>query len=256
LPLLVIHGGLGLDHSYFQPWLDSLKPGVRLIYPDLRANGRSSRGRDADFTLENMVADLEALRRALGISRWAVMGHSYGGFVALKYALLHPDRTSHLILVDTSANPALPEDSGTQHRKARKTTVAISAALNALDRPGSNARWKRLWHRILPLYFVARPPRRLIVADHTVYRDHSRMLGYRLLQGLDFRGALKRIRAPTLIVVGRNDLILPARHSKLLHNGIHTSRLMIVPHAGHFPFIERPRIFRRGVLAFLSRPPH
>jgi proline iminopeptidase len=203
-----------------------------------------------------MVADLEALRRSLGISRWAVMGHSYGGFVALKYALLHPDRISHLILVDTSANPALPEDSDTQHRKARKTTATISAALDALDLPGSNARWKRLWHRILPLYFVARPPRRLTGADHTVYRDHSRMLGYRLLRGLDFRGALNRIQAPTLIVVGRHDLILPARHSKLLRNGIHRSRLMIVPDAGHFPFIERPRIFRRVVLRFLSSSRH
>jgi proline iminopeptidase len=252
-PLLILHGGLGLDHNYFRPWLDSLGKKLRLIYPDLRANGRSSHGRDKDFTLEHLVDDLEALRHALGISRWAVMGHSFGGFVALEYALLFPNRTSRLILVDTSANPALPENDNTRHRKAEKTTPAIAAALKALDLPGSNARWKHLWHCILPLYFVAKPPQRLIAGDRIVYRDHARFLGYRLLQGLNFRAVLRRIRVPTLLVAGRDDLVLPTLHSKILHNGIHTSRLVIVPRAGHFPFIERPRSFRRIVLSFLDR---
>jgi proline iminopeptidase len=102
LPLLVFHGGLGFDHTFFQPWPDTLRKNVKLAYVDPRGNGPSSLVPDSDFTLENMVADLEHVRKAIGCEKWAVLDHSHGALVAQPYAIDHPGAVSSLLLVDTS----------------------------------------------------------------------------------------------------------------------------------------------------------
>jgi proline iminopeptidase len=87
LPCLVMHGGLGVDHSYLHPWLDPLGDMLHLIYYDHRRNGRSGRASKETMTHAQLAADADALRSHLGFARVAVMGHSYGGFIALEYAL-------------------------------------------------------------------------------------------------------------------------------------------------------------------------
>src|SRR5260221_2172200 len=102
-PLLCIHGGLGLDHTYFQPWLDYL-PAQRIL-PDLRGCGLSPRDGLAEAGWETFSTDLEELRATLGHERWAVLGHSFGAYVAQDYALRYPGRVGNLIL--NSAAPAV-----------------------------------------------------------------------------------------------------------------------------------------------------
>ncbi len=102
IPCLVMHGGLGFDHTVMHPWLDPLGDVMRLVYYDHRCNGRSGRPPLETLTFERLCADADALRERLGFEEVAVMGHSYGGFVALEYALRYPRRLSHLILLDTA----------------------------------------------------------------------------------------------------------------------------------------------------------
>jgi len=87
LPCLVMHGGLGVDHTYLHPWLDPLGDVLRLIYYDHRGNGRSGRPALETLTFDQFCADADTLRSALGLDRVAVMGSSYGGFIALEYAV-------------------------------------------------------------------------------------------------------------------------------------------------------------------------
>ena len=101
-PILLMHGGPGLDHTTLQT-LEPLADRFLLIFYDHRANGRST-GATASMTFENLVADAEALRETFGYARWAVAGHSFGGHVALEYALRHPDRITSLLLLDTAAD--------------------------------------------------------------------------------------------------------------------------------------------------------
>ncbi len=105
-PLLIVHGGPGLDHSYLRPWLDPLAKQRQLIFVDLRASGQSPSCLAEDFKLDNIVADLEALRTRLGIERWSLLGHSAGGFVVQHYARNNPDRIDSIVLASTSAAPA------------------------------------------------------------------------------------------------------------------------------------------------------
>src|SRR5688572_23256339 len=93
-PLIVLHGGLGLDHTYLRPAFDQLAPELQVIYLDLRANGRST-GDGVGMTMGQLAADVDALRAHLGLERVAVFGHSYGGFVGLEYALTYPARLTH-----------------------------------------------------------------------------------------------------------------------------------------------------------------
>src|SRR3954447_19335812 len=87
LPLFVLHGGPGLDHTMFGAYLDPLADACRLLLVDQRAQGRSARSDPQTWTLEQMAADVSALAAALGLDRYAVLGHSFGAFVALQHAV-------------------------------------------------------------------------------------------------------------------------------------------------------------------------
>jgi proline iminopeptidase len=258
-PLLAIHGGLGLDHSYFEPWLDPLESSFQLIYPDLRGNGRSAPVADSEFTLDKMIDDLEALRIALGIKKWAVLGHSYGGFLAQAYALKYPDAVADLILADTSPAPRLISGEAARPGLAAKMTQSIAAAFGEIAKlaagsvpEGGDEELKTLWHRVLPVYFDAPPPETLISADRIVYREHAFVLGARLTDGFDARSALARLTMPTLIVVGGRDAILPLGHSEALAKAIPGARLLVFDRSGHFPFIEEPARFVAAIHSFLG----
>ncbi|HTD17211.1 MAG TPA: alpha/beta fold hydrolase [Chthoniobacterales bacterium] len=87
-PLLVVHGGPGASHDYFLPWLLPLARTNRLVFIDERGCGRSERVEDVhQYTVENMVEDVEAVRTALGLGKISLLGHSYGGELAQAYAL-------------------------------------------------------------------------------------------------------------------------------------------------------------------------
>ena len=101
-PLVLMHGGPGLDHTSLLP-LQPLADQFTLIFYDHRCNGRSE-GEVSSMTFENLTADADALRQALGFDRWAVLGHSFCGYVALEYALRYPQTLSHLILMDTGGD--------------------------------------------------------------------------------------------------------------------------------------------------------
>ena len=99
-PLALMHGGPGADHISmlaFRPCADQFT----LILYDHRCNGRSGNADVSTMTWDNLAADAEALRQTLGFEKWAVLGHSFGGMVALEYALRYPQSLSHLLLVDT-----------------------------------------------------------------------------------------------------------------------------------------------------------
>lgn len=102
-PLLLMHGGPGADHCTMLPFR-RLADRFTLIFYDHRCNGRSTGAPVESMTWENLTADADAIRERLGFERWAVLGHSFGGKVALEYALRYPESLSHLVLLDTGGD--------------------------------------------------------------------------------------------------------------------------------------------------------
>lgn len=101
-PVVVLHGGPGAHHDYLLPQYDRLARGRSLIYYDQRGGGRSPVGRDVPVGWREHVADLEALRATWSFERLALLGYSWGGLLAILYALEHPDRVAQLALVSSA----------------------------------------------------------------------------------------------------------------------------------------------------------
>lgn len=97
--LMVLHGGPGSDHSYFKPWIRPVTEVAQVIYVDHRGNGRSELTGPATYNIDQIVDDLKALRRLLGLGRVQLLGHSFGGMVALTFALRHPGSLEALLLI-------------------------------------------------------------------------------------------------------------------------------------------------------------
>src|SRR5688500_6269677 len=101
-PCVVLHGGLGVDHTVYRRTLGPLSPPLQLTYLDQRCNGRSGRPPLATLTMEQLADDACRFADHLGLDRFHVLGHSYGGFVAQELAITHADRVAALLLVATT----------------------------------------------------------------------------------------------------------------------------------------------------------
>lgn len=254
LPCLVMHGGLGLDHTYMHPWLDPLGDVLHLVYYDHRGNGRSGRPPLETLTLAQFAADADALRTFLGFNKVAVMGHSYGGFIALEYALRYPECLSHLILIGTA--PAFNYGEEIMANAKRKgATEEMMAVLHA-PKLTDDAQMKHALQSIIPLYFYkfdANLADRLF--ENTVWSASAWTRSDQLLPRYNIIPRLSEICAPTLILVGRDDFICPLSQAQIIHNGIRNSTLAIFEKSGHLPHIEEPGAFFAAVRQWLERTP-
>jgi proline iminopeptidase len=251
LPCLVMHGGLGGDHSSLHPWLDPLGDVMRLVYYDHRGNGRSGRPRSESITFEQLCADADALREHLGFEEIAVLGYSFGGFVALEYALRYPERISHLILLDTAPTFDYEEEIQANARRKGATQEQLEALDASAEDEGES--W-RLWKVIEPLYFCtfdADLAER--VMGKTVISVEAADAGDAIIEGWDLTPRLGEVSAPTLILVGRDDFVCPPSQAKIMHEGIPNSELAVFENSGHFTHVEEPEAFFDAVRGWLRR---
>ena len=128
-PLVVLHGGPGLDHHEFGDYLDPLASrGYRLVLVDQRSQGRSAPSPESTWTLEKMADDVVFLARALGLERYAVLGHSYGAFVALQNAVDFPGMAAQTIVSSEVPGAGGPRTCGVRARGAAGTGGLVVGA--------------------------------------------------------------------------------------------------------------------------------
>lgn len=249
-PCLVMHGGLGLDHGELHPWLDSLGDVMRLVYYDHRGNGRSGRPALETFTFERLCADADALREHLGFEEIAVLGHSFGGIIALEYALRYPERLGRLILSGTT--PALDYGEEIEANARRKGASAEQLEALGAEAP-DEAAWRHQLRVTGPLYwhsFDADLHARVFAAMVLSIDAHE--AGWSMLEGWDVTPRLGEIRAPTLILVGRDDFITPPSRAKIMHEGIPNSEMVVLERSGHWAYLEEPDAYFDAVRGWLG----
>jgi proline iminopeptidase len=252
-PILLMHGGLGPDHTYFRPWLDALGDESELIYYDHRGGGRSSRLDGFDgITHETLVKDADQLRAHLCHDKFVLLGHSYGGMLALEYALRHPDHLVGLILCCT----ALAWDYGDEleENAARGTQPELDALARLRQLPiASDEVFRDLWVAIQPLYFHRVDPRIIAEMDaQTVYSASAYELSEILLSEFNISDRLHEIVVPTLILVGRHDWVTPPSQAERIKQAIPHADVVMFEESGHYPFIEEHHRFIQSVNAWLS----
>jgi proline iminopeptidase len=255
-PLLFMHGGPGWDHSYFRPWLDGLGHRNRLVFYDHRGNGRSQPDVDpAQLSHELWVADAEALRIRLGLGPTFVLGHSYGGFLALEYALRYPESVRGLILSNTAPVVDFPE---VILENARRTGSEedYHRVVEGLSQPmeGDDA-LRDFVDAVLHLYFHDAVPLEVRRAIARVqFRAAPFNVGmFQALGQYDVSGRLGDLQVPTLVLGGAHDWVMPVEHGlDRLVEGIPGARGVVFARSGHFPFMEEPEDYRSVVASWLA----
>ena len=254
-PVLVMHGGLGLDHTYLRPYLDQLGEQCELIYFDIRGNGRSPRPADlSTLNHDTWSDDAAQLINDLGLSKPVVLGHSYGGFLAQSFALRHPTMLSGLVLSNTA--PALDYPEVILANAQRKALPGqMSVVMQTLAQPAaSDADFQNSWNGIVSLYFKywdTTHGRAFDAATH--YSGDGYNAGAKCLAFFNTMNRLKEIRTPSLILAGADDWITPVKEGATrLKEGIVGAVLEVFENSGHFPFIEESVRYRQVLGAWLK----
>lgn len=251
-PLFLLHGGPGGNHVAMRRDLDFLGEWFQLFYLDYRGCGFSDRVPARQLTLVNNAEDLEALRKTLGFEKISILGTSYGGMVATKYAARYPRNIELLFMVGTAGSGDFIVKA--REYLARHGTPEQNLAAERLWR-GAFQTQRQIQHyfkRLTPMYLrkprptpsVGAPPMNLTALNQG-FRDE-------LPKWNDLLG-LRRVNAPALITVGRYDWICPVSQSEALHRQLRNSTLKIYENCAHVPQADQPERFRRDCAAFIRR---
>lgn len=260
-PIVVVHGGPGLDHTYLLPGMRGLADRHRLIFYDQRGSGRSAGPVDStSITFENFLADIDRLRQELGLGKVNLLGHSFGGLIAIRYALMYPERVKSLMLMNTVEPGSRYREETAERQRERRTpedsvTLADLAASEGFQDHDAATVNQMLWVSFRSMF--ADPSR----AGELVIDLDDRTARYggdipRLLVGplgdYDYWDELGEIRAPTLVLHGTEDVI-PVEMARQLCGTIPRCAFVPVSDAGHFPYIEAPDSTFSAIDAFLTR---
>ncbi len=271
-PLLILHGGPGASHDYFLPYLVPLARSNRLVFIDERGSGRSSKLENpAGYTVENMVEDVEAVRKALRLGKINLLGHSVGGVLAQAYALKYQKNLSHLVLCSTyhstkQYNEVLKTMKSKLSPDLRERIDKLEAAglfgqgkdyeKNRYPSEYMEAAWGEAYY---PYIYQSRPDPNFDPNSWSLswdlYREmwgsHGEFICDGNMTSVEYADRLPSIKVPTLITVGDHDECDPSL-SRAMNALIPGSKLVVLPKSGHFTFVDQPRLFIEEVQNFLS----
>jgi 3-oxoadipate enol-lactonase len=228
-PVVLVHSA-GADHRMWERNLPAVRDRFRLIRYDARGHGRSDIP-PAPYTLDDLGTDLVAMLDALGVASAHVVGASLGGLVALWLAVRHPDRVRRAVLAGAAARFGTPE--------------VWEERAGAVRRGGTEAAVDLVMGRFFSERF-RREEADVVAGFADVLRRQSPE-GYvgtcLALRDADVRNEISGIRAPSLIVVGDEDVSAPPSDAEVLRAAIPRARLIVLEGAGHLCTVERPDVF-------------
>ena len=266
-PLLFLHGGPGYNsHSFSVLEGPRLERAVQMVYYDQRGAGHSERPWTGHYQLDTLVEDVEVLRRTLGVPKIALMGHSFGGLLALEYAARYPQNVSRMVLVGAFS------DGPATCRVHRERVASLHLAEYA--RLMRDTAWLRAPGRSDCDYEGRAVPagEQQRFNDSGMFPDPAKQ---RLQDSVDatsglrntgemsralLRGGLMSLRftkhaqvtMPVLVIAGENDYAIGIHSQRSLAALLPEGRLAEYPRAGHFPYLDEPERFARDVISFLT----
>lgn len=256
-PLVCVNGGMLFDHSMLWPALSPLAAERQIILYDQRGRGESQEGSDPSAArIEDDAADLAALRRALGVRRWDILGHSWGGGISMLAASMDPAGTRRLVLVDSVGAtgawmPALRAAALARLEGSEREAYAAFSD-EALGTPDPELHIEHA-RAVYPAWFADRGLAGFFTPPRAISLTGAAVLARLRREGYDWRDRLRALRAPTLVLHAEQDP-LPDSAARELAELIPDARLAPVPESGHMPFWEAPRRFFALVESFLAAP--
>jgi len=269
-PIIVLHGGPDFDHSYLLPDLDRLADAFRLIYYDQRGRGRSAdQVLPEEVTLASEIDDLDMVRQHFHLESPALLGHSWGTVLALEYALRHPERVSHMILMNPA--PASTSDLA-MFRKVyvqklgadmdRQRKIVASAAYKEGDPEAVAARYRLHFKPALKrpedyeklmatmkAGFISQGKDGIVKAravEDRLMHDTWQVDSYDLLP------KLQTLSIPTLVIWGDHDFF-PGEVAAHIARALPNAQLVTLRNCGHFAYLECPGEVRSAFHDFFRR---
>ncbi len=232
VPVVFVHSLAG-NTGQWRAQLDHLRPRRRAIALDLRGHGASDPPRDGDYTLHAMAGDVAAVVDTLGLARFVLVGHSFGGDVAMTYAARHPDRIAGLLLVDPDGDPSgIP-------------AAAWDGLIGALESDAYRRTIEAHWATINQNADSA--VRERVLADLRATPPEAVVAAFKSMRRFDPRAALQAYRGPATSVV--SDL---NNAPFSLHNVIPELETVRVHGTGHWLQMDKPDEFNRLLDTFLA----
>ncbi|NQV16564.1 alpha/beta fold hydrolase [bacterium] len=261
-PLVIIHGGPGLEFGYFMPGILELAKHYQLIFYHQRGTGKSVGLLDSTtLTIDQFVEDLEGLRSHLKLDKMHLLGHSWGGVLNVNYTLKYPGRVSSLILassvgMNTGSLTSLGENI------AARTTPEIAEALTLItispefatgDSSAINAYLTQVFKTYVsdPQAPSALPKKMGAYSSSNFLKLYGGLIGKELAD-YDIQNRLLEISCPTLFIHGEDDP-MPVEMLEDMAQNIVGSSFKRLAKTGHFPFAESPELTNQAILEFLSK---
>ena len=267
-PVLFLHGGPGQGSEHFERFVGPLlERALQVVYFDQRASGRSGQGDPSLYTLDKLVSDIEMLRRRIGAPRVALVGHSFGGTLALEYAARFPEHVSSVVFAAGLWDAAYQTQlrcarTNREFRGVAARTLGDSAA--AAASAAHDCRWTNRLPRaerdsldVATMFPDPRIAQRLDSLERATGRRNSGRLGMALGRaGLGrYRfAAFERVTAPVLVISGRHDGAAVTEGLRRLVSHLPNARLIEYEASGHFVYLDEPDRFARDVTRFVGSP--
>lgn len=255
-PVLLLVHGIGSRHETWAPIVDELARHFTVIAPDLLGHGQSAKPR-ADYSIGGYANGLRDLLTVLEIDRVTVLGHSLGGGIAMQFAYQFPHRTERIVLVGTGGlgpevNPLIPLCT----LPGASTVVGVVAS--PVVQPAGQVLLKGLARTKLP--FTADLDELATVYADLQTREARQAFRHVLRAIVDTRGQIVTMRdrayltrhIPTMVIWGRNDTVIPVGHADVASQVLDHARIVVLPHAGHFPHSDQPNEFIAELLDFVT----
>lgn len=252
--VFLLHGGPGGDHLRFKQHSAELQSVAQLVFIDHRGCGQSKKTSAREYTLQNNVEDVEALRKHLGLEKICVLGTSYGGIVAQAYAIRYPKCVEKLILVATAPSHQFLAEAK-QTLLARGNPAQIKVAQKLWDGTFADATEVMHFFKVMEALYsmVAKRKRTHVYGKPKATWSHEALnKGFGdFLRKYNFLPKLKKITSPTLILAGEDDWICGPNQSKLIAKNIKKSTLKIFRNCGHAISVDAHHKYIQAIKQFL-----
>lgn len=272
-PLVLIPGGGGGSHDYYHPFFDALAATYQVIYFDGFGRGNSDRTKNLqEYSFARDVEEVEALRKALGLGRIHVYGHSYGGMVAQAYAVKYPQSVRRLILANTPITGRAWQESNEHINNELRLFLPeiwervekVRGQGKSSNTPEHQAAFLGAINKIFEMFYFFDPARAQAVVfdDHNFNADEyyqiagpdaDFQLGSEIL-AFDHTAELGSLKMPVLVMAGRFDGIVYPALALRFKRYLPQAEMVIFEKSGHFPFLEETDHHAEVIKTFLSRP--
>ena len=257
--LICLHGGKGNSGDYFFPFLSPLAKDLTMVYLDERGSGKSKPAPDRmRVSHAGFAEDIENLIRHLGVDQVGILGHSYGCYLAIYFALHYPHRVRELYAM--AGGPMYPDMTRwwsaifKQEMARLKLEASVQEVYDQYNsgKITADQSFREVVKRQAPSIFYHWPERKALILETLARTDYT-YLGpdnSNFADTPDLVPRLPEIRCPTLLIAGQHDISAPLEGFGAMARMIPNAAMKVIPHSRHFPFIDEPDLVCQTIRTF------